>query len=55
MPDIELRLEGAAFLDLKRGKIRDKSLLSLAGSFSLLIDSIHTKASSLFQYKRFTL
>jgi hypothetical protein len=55
MLKIELRLKGAALLYLKRGKIRDKSLLSLAGSVSLLIDSLHPKAGSLSQQKKFTL
>ena len=55
MLNIELRLKGAALLYLKRGKIRDKSLLSLAGSVLLLSDSLHPKAGSLSQYRKFTL
>ncbi len=55
MLNIELRLKGAALLYLKRGKIRDKSLLSLAGGVLLLIDSLRPKAGSLSQYEKFTL
>ena len=55
MLNIELRLKGTAFLDLKKGKIHDKSLLSLAGSVLLPIDSLHPKAGSLAQHKKFTL
>ncbi len=55
MLNIELRLKGAALLYLKRGKIRDKSLLSLAGNVLLLIDSLHPKEGSLSQLKKFTL
>ncbi len=55
MLNIELCLKGAVLLDLKRCKIRDKSVLSLAISVSLLIDSLHAKAGSLYQHKKFTL
>ena len=55
MLNIEIRLKGAALLDLKRSKIRDKSLLSLARSVSLLIDSLHTKVGSFSQHKKSTL
>ena len=55
MLNIELRLKGAAFPDLKKGKIRDKGLLSLSRSVLLLIDSLHPKAGSLSQHKKFAL